>query len=47
MNVRSYTFPFAYKAAQMFKKVNPNGLVMAGGMHATVAPDEMEDIPEV
>lgn len=44
MNVRSYTFPFAYKAAQEFKKVNPKGIVLAGGMHATVAPDEMEAI---
>ena len=33
MNVRSYTFPFAYKAAQEFKKVNPQSIVLAGGMH--------------
>jgi anaerobic magnesium-protoporphyrin IX monomethyl ester cyclase len=46
LNVRSYTFPFAYKAAQEFKKANPHGLVLAGGMHATVAPDEMEAIHE-
>jgi radical SAM superfamily enzyme YgiQ (UPF0313 family) len=46
LNVRSYTFPFAYKAAQEFKKANPKGLVLAGGMHATVAPDEMEAIHE-
>ncbi len=46
MNVRSYTFPLAYKAAQLFKKVNPKGLVITGGMHATVAPDEMEAIKE-
>lgn len=46
MNVRSYTYPFAYKAARIFKQVNPNGLVITGGMHATVAPDEMEAIPE-
>ena len=44
MNIRSYTFPFAYKAARQFKKVNPKGLVITGGMHATVAPDEMEQI---
>ncbi len=44
MNVRSYTFPFAYKAAREFKKVSPKGLVLTGGMHATVAPDEMEAI---
>ncbi len=44
LNVRSYTFPFAFKAAQEFKKVNPQGIVLAGGMHATVAPDEMEAI---
>jgi radical SAM superfamily enzyme YgiQ (UPF0313 family) len=41
MNVRSYTFPIAYRSAQLFKKVNPNGLVIVGGMHATVALDEM------
>lgn len=41
MNVRSYTFPFAYRAAQAFKQANPQGTVIAGGMHATVAPDEM------
>jgi anaerobic magnesium-protoporphyrin IX monomethyl ester cyclase len=46
MNVRSYTFPFAYKAANAFKKVNPEGVVVTGGMHATVAPDEMEAIQE-
>ena len=46
MNVRSYTFPVALKSAQIFKKLNPQGLVLAGGMHATVAPDEMLAIPE-
>jgi len=46
MNVRSYTFPVAYRAAKLFKEVNPNGLVLTGGMHATVALDEMEAIPE-
>jgi anaerobic magnesium-protoporphyrin IX monomethyl ester cyclase len=44
MNVRSYTYPFAYKAAHTFKKVNPKGLVVIGGMHATVAPDELEKV---
>ena len=42
MNVRSYTFPVALKAAKIFKEINPGGLVLAGGMHATVAPQEME-----
>ena len=41
MNVRSYTYPSGLKAARLFKQVNPNGIVLAGGMHATVAPDEM------
>lgn len=44
MNVRSYTFPVAYRSAQIFKEVNPNGIVLTGGMHATVAPDEMEAV---
>jgi radical SAM superfamily enzyme YgiQ (UPF0313 family) len=46
MNVRSYTFPVAYRSAKIFKEVNPKGLILTGGMHATVALDEMEAIPE-
>lgn len=46
MNVRSYTFPAALKSAQIFKEINPNGLILAGGMHATVAPDEMTAVAE-
>ncbi len=46
MNVRSYTFPVGYRSAKIFKEANPKGLVLAGGMHATVALDEMEAIPE-
>jgi anaerobic magnesium-protoporphyrin IX monomethyl ester cyclase len=46
MNVRSYNFPIAYRSAKLFKRVNPRGLVLTGGMHATVALDEMLDIPE-
>jgi anaerobic magnesium-protoporphyrin IX monomethyl ester cyclase len=47
MNVRSYTFPVARKSAQIFKEVNPNGIVLAGGMHATVAVDEMQAVEEI
>jgi radical SAM superfamily enzyme YgiQ (UPF0313 family) len=46
MNVRSYTFPVARKAAQLFKQINPDGIVLTGGMHATVAVDEMLEVPE-
>jgi radical SAM superfamily enzyme YgiQ (UPF0313 family) len=46
MNVRSYTFPFAYQAAKIFKEVVPKGMVITGGMHATVAPDEMLEIEQ-
>ncbi len=46
MNVRSYTFPVAYRSATIFKELNPGGLVLAGGMHATVALHEMTAIPE-
>ena len=31
MNVRSYTFPVAYRSAKIFKEVNPDGLVLTGG----------------
>ena len=46
MNVRSYTFPVAYRSAQDFQGSQPNGLVITGGMHATVALDEMTAVPE-
>ncbi len=46
MNIRSYTFPVAYKSAKIFKELNPEGLILTGGMHATVALDEMEEIEE-
>ena len=46
MNVRSYNFPFAKQAARIFKEVNPNSIVIVGGMHATVAPHEMEPISD-
>jgi radical SAM superfamily enzyme YgiQ (UPF0313 family) len=46
MNVRSYTFPVAYQAAKIFKSVNPTGIILTGGMHATVALDEMTEVPE-
>lgn len=46
MNVRSYTFPVAYKAAKLFKEVNPDGIILTGGMHATVAMDEMLEVEE-
>ena len=41
MNIRSSTYPNACKAAHIFKEINPNGLVIVGGMHATVALDEI------
>ncbi len=47
MNIRSYTFPPARKAAQIFKEVNPKGLILVGGMHATVALEELKEIPEI
>ncbi len=46
MNVRSYTFPVAYKSAKLFKEINPTGTILVGGMHATVSLDEMVEIEE-
>ncbi len=45
MNIRSYTFPVAQKAASIFKEVNPDSWVIVGGMHATVAAEELLEIP--
>lgn len=36
MNVRSYNYSVALKSASIFKKVNPNGIVLVGGIHATI-----------
>ncbi|HFB52174.1 MAG TPA: B12-binding domain-containing radical SAM protein [Anaerolineae bacterium] len=47
MNIRSYTYPVGRKAAQIFKEVNPDSTIIVGGMHATVAPDELLEIPEI
>lgn len=46
MNVRSYTYPFACQVAKIFKQANPQGIVITGGMHATVAMDEMSSVED-
>lgn len=46
MNVRSYTYPIAVQVTRLFRRSNPAGRVIVGGMHATVAPAEMEEVPE-
>lgn len=46
MNVRSYTFEHAKAAARLFKRANPKGAVLVGGMHATVDIDAMEAVEE-
>lgn len=46
MNVRSYRFGPAKKAASLFKSLNPKGLVLVGGMHTDVAPQEMEAVKD-
>ena len=46
MNVRSWRYIYARRAAEIFKQVNPGAQVWVGGMHATVALDEMLAVPE-
>ena len=46
MNVRSYRFGPAKMIARAFKDMNPNGIVLVGGMHASVAPEDMEAVEE-
>lgn len=46
MNVRSWRYPVAVKAARIAKSANPKIQVAVGGFHATVAPEEMLDVPE-
>lgn len=44
MNVRSYTYPVAVRAATLFKELNPGGRVIVGGLHASVALEEMTKV---
>lgn len=46
MNVRSYNLSYAEQAARLFKKANPNGWVIVGGMHATLSPEELVNNPD-
>lgn len=47
MNARSYNWPMAKQAARIFKDVNPAGKVLIGGMHSTVAPEEIESCEDI
>lgn len=46
MNVRSWRYIYARRAAEIFKMVNPQGQVWVGGMHTTACPQEMMDVPQ-
>lgn len=46
MNVRSWRYRYAKRAAEIAKRVNPEVQIWCGGMHATVARSEMEEVPE-
>lgn len=46
MNVRSYSFAQARESAKIFKEYNPKGIVITGGMHASVSLHEMEEVQE-
>jgi anaerobic magnesium-protoporphyrin IX monomethyl ester cyclase len=46
MNVRSASFAQAREAARIFHELNPDGVVLTGGLHASVALHEMEAVPE-
>jgi anaerobic magnesium-protoporphyrin IX monomethyl ester cyclase len=47
MNIRSYTWALAYRVAKIFKEMNPKGLVLVGGMHASVSLDDLVAVPEI
>lgn len=44
MSILSFHYPFAVKCANLFKKINPDGIVIVGGLHASVAIDEMTQV---
>ncbi len=46
MSVLSFHYPFAVKCAKLFKKINPGGIVVVGGLHVSVALDEMISVHE-
>jgi radical SAM superfamily enzyme YgiQ (UPF0313 family) len=46
MSILSFHYPFAVKCANLFKKVNSEGIVIVGGLHASVALDEMTGVSD-
>ena len=46
MSVLSFHYPFAVKCAKLFKEVNPQGIVVVGGLHVSVAVNEMMSVQE-
>jgi radical SAM superfamily enzyme YgiQ (UPF0313 family) len=46
MSVLSFNYPLAVKCARLFKELNPEGIVIVGGLHASVAIDEMISVKE-
>ncbi len=46
MSILSFNYPFAVKCAKLFKVVNPKGIVVVGGVHVSVAIDEMLSVKE-
>ncbi len=44
MNVRSWRYAYAKKAAEIAKSANPNVQIWVGGFHATVCREEMEAV---
>jgi radical SAM superfamily enzyme YgiQ (UPF0313 family) len=44
MSVLSFHYPFAVKCANLFKETNPDGIVIVGGLHGSVAIEEMTQV---
>jgi radical SAM superfamily enzyme YgiQ (UPF0313 family) len=44
MSVLSFHYPFAVKCANLFKEINPDGIVIVGGLHGSVAIEEMTQV---
>ncbi|MCM8790657.1 MAG: B12-binding domain-containing radical SAM protein [Candidatus Omnitrophica bacterium] len=47
ITIMSPDFPYAIKAVDIIKEVNPRAVIIVGGIHPTIAPEELTSNPKI
>ncbi|MCM8760832.1 MAG: cobalamin-dependent protein, partial [Candidatus Omnitrophica bacterium] len=47
ITIMSPDFPYAIKAVDIIKEVNPRAVIIVGGIHPTIAPEELTYNPKI